>query len=334
MVGAKASNRSKGAGQLMMTTSILIAIAAGSASALMFSSVVSGTLISVALLYLAPLPLLVASIGWGPAVALIGGGAAAAVLAVTIGWSYMLAFVVWAAAPAWWLGHLLMLGRPAENANGPAANSREAAAMEWYPIGRVLLWIAAFAAGITFLALLSIGMDADAINAAIKRSLSRMLGTRAAVTGSADIMTMIAPAIGTAGTMIALTLNVWLAAKIVQTSGRLRRPWPDLRSTAIPPMTMAVLSATIAFCFTGGLLAIVAKIVSGGLVMAYAFAGFATLHTLTLALKSRGVWLGFAYVTTLLLAWPIVLMTVVGLADSVFGLRQRYLQRHSAVPMS
>src|ERR1700676_1510836 len=67
MVGAlEASNRSKGAGQLMIAT-VLIAIAAGSASALMFASIVSGALISLLLFYLAPLPLMVAALGWGPA---------------------------------------------------------------------------------------------------------------------------------------------------------------------------------------------------------------------------------------------------------------------------
>ena len=47
MVGAPegASNRSKGAGQLMIAI-LLIALAAGAASALMFASIISGALIS------------------------------------------------------------------------------------------------------------------------------------------------------------------------------------------------------------------------------------------------------------------------------------------------
>jgi hypothetical protein len=43
----------------------LIALIAGAASALMFASIVSGALISLVLFYLAPLPLMVAAIGWG-----------------------------------------------------------------------------------------------------------------------------------------------------------------------------------------------------------------------------------------------------------------------------
>jgi len=56
-----------------MIAIVAIAIAAGAASALMFASIVSGALISLVLFYLAPLPLMVASIGWGPLSAAIGG---------------------------------------------------------------------------------------------------------------------------------------------------------------------------------------------------------------------------------------------------------------------
>ncbi len=51
----------------------LIGIAAGSASALMFASIISGALISLLLFYLAPLPLMVAALGWGPIAATTGG---------------------------------------------------------------------------------------------------------------------------------------------------------------------------------------------------------------------------------------------------------------------
>src|ERR1700748_3358061 len=56
-----------------MIALVLIGIAAGCASALMFASIASGALISLLLFYLAPLPLMVAAIGWGPLAAAIGG---------------------------------------------------------------------------------------------------------------------------------------------------------------------------------------------------------------------------------------------------------------------
>src|SRR6266581_8719626 len=138
MVGVETtSNRSKGAGQLMIAI-VLIGLAAGCASALMFASIISGALISLLLFYLAPLPLMVAALGWGPIAATFGGIAAASGLGAMFGLPYCLAFAITVALPAWWLGHLAMLGRPV-----PAAAASNGAApapvLEWYPVGRILL---------------------------------------------------------------------------------------------------------------------------------------------------------------------------------------------------
>src|SRR3954469_6758614 len=120
MVGVlKTSNRSKGAGQLMIAI-VLIAIVAGSASALMFASIISGALISLLLFYLAPLPLMVAALGWGPLSATIGGIVAATGLGAIFGLPYGIAFAVTVALPAWWLGHLALLGRSIANDVSPA----------------------------------------------------------------------------------------------------------------------------------------------------------------------------------------------------------------------
>jgi hypothetical protein len=127
--------------------------------------------------------------------------------------------------------------------------------------------------------------------------------------------------------MMTLTLNLWLAAKITATSGRLHRSWPDMKSAALPPMTLAALSLALALCFTGGLLAMLGQIASAALLMAYALVGFAVLHTLTLAMKSRALWLSATYAVVLVFGWPAVAMVGLGLADAVFGFRQRYLQR-------
>jgi hypothetical protein len=126
--------------------------------------------------------------------------------------------------------------------------------------------------------------------------------------------------------MMTLTLNLWLAAKIAATSGRLHRPWPDMKGADLPPMTLAVLSLALAFCFTTGLPAMLARIVAATLIMAYALTGFAALHTLTMSLKHRALWLGCTYAVVVIFSWPVLAMAALGLADAVFGLRRRYLQ--------
>ena len=317
-----------------MTMIVLIAIAAGSASALMFASIVSKALISLLLLYFAPLPLMVAALGWGPLAATIGGIGAATVLGAIFGLPFCIAFVIMMALPAWWLGHLVLLGRPiasgVSSGNGAAP---PAPALEWYPVGRLLLWIAGFAVLSTMATLLTLGTDAATITGTLRAGLLRVLSPRAAAPNDEimqriDAMVMIAPAAAVSSAMTMLFLNLWLAARITATSGRLHRPWPDLKSTDLPPMTLAALSAAIAFCFSGGLLAMLAQAVTAALLMAYALTGFAVLHTLTLGLKGRALWLGCTYAFVLVSGgWLIPAMMVVGLADAVFGFRRRFLMR-------
>jgi hypothetical protein len=322
-----------------MIAVILIALAAGSASALMFASIISGALISLVLFYLSPLPLMVTALGWGPLAATIGGIAAASGLGLMFGLPYCAAFALTVALPAWWLGHLALLGRPVANAAPTTTGAAPAApALEWYPVGRILLWIAAFAALTTMAAMLTLGTDAETITGTLRRGLLRILGPREAAS-SGDVerwvaaLSLIAPPAAAIVSMLTLTLNLWLSGKIAATSGRLHRPWPDLKTAELPPMTLVVLSVALAFCFIGGLAALFAQIATTALMMAYAFTGFAVLHTLTLALKGRAIWLSCTYAIVVVFGWPVLAMVALGLADAVFGFRQRYLRGKQPPPL-
>ena len=321
-----------------MMTTILIALAAGSASALMFASIISGALISLVLFYLSPLPLMVTALGWGPLAATIGGIAAASGLGAMFGLPYCAAFALTVALPAWWLGHLALLGRPVPNAAPSTSAAPSVPTLEWYPAGRILLWIAAFAALTTMAAMLTLGTDAEAISGTLRRGLLRILGPRdAASSGDVDrwvaALSVIAPPAAAIVSMMTLTLNLWLSGKIAATSGRLHRPWPDLKTAELPPMTLVVLSVALAFCFIGGLAALFAQIATTALMMAYAFTGFAVLHTLTLALKNRAIWLSCTYAIVVVFGWPVLAMVALGLADAVFGFRERYLRGKQPPPL-
>lgn len=316
----------------------LIALIAGAASALMFASIVSGALISLVLFYLAPLPLMVAAIGWGPLCASVGGIAAAIGLGALFGLPYCIAFAVTVALPAWWLGHLVLLSRQAGPVTQLAAGPASQPELEWYPVGRLLLWIAGFAALTTIAALLTLGTDAETITGTLRRGLLRLLRatdpqTSGEVGPFVDALVRIAPAAATVVAMMTLTLNLWLGARITATSGRLARPWPDMKTAELPPMTLVGLCVALAFCFTGGLLAIAAQIAAAALMMGYAFTGFAVLHTLTLALKSRTFWLGSTYAVVVVFGWPVIAMVILGMADAVFGFRERFLRSRQPPPL-
>ena len=307
-----------------MIATISIALAAGFASALMFASITSGAAISLLLINLAPLPLMVVGLVWGPLSAAVGGIAATVVIASLFGLPYCIAFALVNVLPAWWLAHLVLLARQ----RGGVASTGPDDELEWYPVGRILIWILVFATIITAATLMMMGADAAAIQSTIRKGWVELLETTGLALNDStlDTLVVMAPMGAEMAAVAMLTLNLWLAAKIAATSGRLHRPWPDLKSIALPNLTIAALFAAVACCFSGGLLAILAQILTAGLSIAYAMTGFAVLHTLTLAMKSRALWLGCAYAVVAGFAWALLAVALLGLADAVFGLRQRYLR--------
>src|ERR1700728_4660358 len=333
MVGVDTtSNRSKGAGRLMIAA-VSIGLAAGFAAALMFASITSGAAISLLLINLAPLPLMVVGLVWGPLSAAVGGIAATVVIASLFGLPYCIAFAMVNVLPAWWLAHLVLLARQREEVAVAGPDEK----LEWYPIGRVLIWILVFATIITVTTLLTMGTDAAAIQSTIRKGWVELLETTGLALNDStlDTLVVMAPMGAEMAAVAMLTLNLWLAAKIAATSGRLHRPWPDLKSIALPTVTIAALFAAVACCFSGGLLAILAQILTAGLSLVYAMTGFAVLHTLTLAMKSRALWLGCAYAVVAGFAWALLAVALLGVADAVFGLRQRYLrERPPPLPKS
>ncbi len=312
---------------------LLIAGAAGCASALMFASISSGALFALLLFYLAPLPLMVAAIGWGPTSAALGGILAAIGLGAIFGLQYFAAYVLTVALPAWWLGRLVWLGRPAtvDQAATSARDAAPSAGLEWYPIGRLLLWIVGFATLTTTGALLTLGSSGASITEALRHGLTRIMLTGGTSSAEAKqlvaALAIVAPAAAAIIATATLALNLWLAAYVAATSGQLHRPWPVLRNATLPPMTLVALSVALAFCFTGGLIAIVAQIISAALLLAYTLTGFAVLHTVTMASKGRTLLLSSAYAAVVVFGWPVIVMVSLGLADAFLGIRQRYLKR-------
>ena len=318
----------------MMLTPILIALAAALASALMFASIASGAVLSLALFYLAPLPLMVVALGWGSRTGFIAGAAAVLGLGAVFGPKYMLAYAVMVALPALWLGHLALLARASDESYTPSD------ALSWYPVGRILIWIAGFATLTTAGALLTLGTDVDTITSVMRNSLTHLSNVASqggAASGTTpdpiiEALVSIAPGAAALVAMLTLTLNLWLAAKIAQTSQLLKRPWPDLRTTELPLPLLAALAIAIVLCFFGGLTALVAKIVSASLLLAYGMTGFAVLHTVSQALAGRSFMLSGIYALTAFIGWPLAGAIVLGLADAIFGIRKRYWRKQDGLP--
>ena len=144
----------------------LIGIGAGAATALLFASVASGSPLSVLLFYLAPLPILLAALGWSHWAALIAALFASAGLAAVFSSYFFLAFLIGVGLPAWWLGYLALLARPVEGAPD---------GLEWYPVGHLVVWAAILGASVVIAGMLHFGTDEESFRASLRSFLERML---------------------------------------------------------------------------------------------------------------------------------------------------------------
>jgi chromate transport protein ChrA len=309
-----------------MMSTILIAIAAGCASALMFASIISGMLLSILLVYFSPLPLMVAALSWGPTSALVGGLSAGIILALSFNLMQGLNYVLMVAAPAFWLGHLSLLAQPAA---APANGSEPP--LDWYPVGRIVLWATLIAASIMILALLITGSSAEETTAKLRELALQTLNSfnRSGLEADdkqrvASFMARAAPLVLVSATSLMYLLNLWVAGTVARTSHRLRRPWPDLHGIALPHSAIVVLAAALLLSFMGGMPALLAQIISAALVTAYMLVGLAVLHAVTSLSSGRIWWRLAAYGVILMFIWPLLLLPVIGLLDAVFGLRRRF----------
>lgn len=308
----------------------LVGIGAGAASALLFASVTSGTWMSVPLFYIAPLPIMIAGLGWSHWSALVAAVGASAALGVAFGGTFFVAFLAGAGLPAWWLGYLALLARPGNEAGAPGGTAASAA-LEWYPPGRLVVWAAVLAALVVISGLLFIGTDADSVRAGLNKSMSALLRpeTGATVPGTDKpdrvidfLVTAIPPAAAVIATITSV-FNLWLAGRIVTFSGRMTRPWPALAEIEFPKGFSVALAVSIALSFLDSLVGIVAGALSAAILMAYGILGFAVLHSLTRGVRARAFVLGGVYGSVMIFGWPILALCLLGISETAFGLRAR-----------
>jgi hypothetical protein len=315
---------------------IATGIGAGLVSALLTVVVVKATPLAAVLYMLAPVPVLIAALGWnhksGLVATLVGGLAIALFTGSPLGG---LGFAVITGLPAWWLAYLALLGRP--TADGT---------MEWYPIGRLLAWVAATSA-LTIVATSIISSDGsysvfldrarristafvDLIFPAAEQSGEAEAQQRQALV---DGLAAATPALSAFGFTVFLAVYLWLAAKAVSMSKRLPRPWFPMPELAMPrSMALAPLLA-FGLIQIGGFIGAFGYALLGAFLMAFTLQGLAAIHDRTQGKPGRGFLLAGLYVLLFLTQGIMILaLFLFGLADTAFGLRRRLGDRPKQPP--
>lgn len=309
----------------------IVGIGAGAAAALLFASVTSGTLLSIPLFYLAPLPIMIAGLGWSHWSALVAAVAAALALGLIFGGIFIVAFLAMVGLPAWWLTYLAMLARPAGNGAGT---------LEWYPPGRLVTWAAVLGALIVIVAIPNFGLDGESFRAGLRKSVTQMLRVESGAAGGSptlpgvsnaprliEFMVGVIPPAAAVLATITNTFNLWLAARIVRFSGLLKRPWPPLPAMTFPRLLPTALAVAVALSFLSGLLGIMASVVGASLLMAYGLLGLAVMHAITQGMSARPFVLGVLYAAVMVFGWPILALSLLGLLDTAIDLRARIARK-------
>ncbi len=341
----------------------IVTIGAGLCAALLFTVARQDTLPALALACFAPLPIMIATLGFGPLVGL--GSAALGALSVALlaavhhggatnaallgGLSTGAIFAVTQALPAWWLSFLCGLAR-AEGARRwriQKPEQKTSHILFFYPIGDILVHAAAIVIGIIGLAMGAValgfrGFDAgiakvsEDVAAWVQKLLEKHpeLPSELGVADLTDIILKSMPMMIAVFSLMMLIFNLWLAGRVVLTSDKLPRRWPDIaHELRTPRLLVLALGAALVLCLLKGWAAAFGLIATVTLVLTYALQGLAVVHDLSRGSRWRGLLLFIVYTTLVFLTpWPLALLALIGLADTAFSLRDRKAALLSSKP--
>ena len=307
-----------------------IAVGAGLASALLFAASAKGAALAFVVAYVTPLPIMIATLGFGQATGLFGAAVACCAIAAVLGLGAAVFFGVMLGFPSWWLGYLSLLARPSQPQ--PAdASAGPRPALIWYPIGRVVAWGAVLMAAVvlalgaaTVVHFGSFDAAVAAVSAHLQAALSGAVRDELTLTDSVSTLVHLLPALLAASTFVMLMLNLWLAGRVVQRSGLLTRSWPALpEHLRLPRSLVAVLVLGGTATVLGGLPGMVGSVLVAPVALAFAFQGLGAAHALTRGLAARGLILLAVYFVTFSLVPSLLALAVLGVVDCLLPLRNK-----------
>ncbi len=303
-----------------MPRSVLLAVAAGLASGLLYMALLTGSMGGMLFAYLSQVPLFLAGLGIGLSPALIAGGVAALIVGLGGNLLSAILFIATSAAPVLLLVRQALLNRP-----GPDGTP------EWYPSGMLIAMLSAItAAGIVAAAvLLSDGTD---LRGAVRDGLAQVLETMMPP-GQADEERMtfadriagVFPGVAGVSWMLMMAVNGSLAQGVLTGFGKNIRPSPRLALIVLPPW----LYYAIGLCL---LIAIVASgsvgYIAGNLAIVFAvpffFQGLGVVHALANRVSARTLVLSIFYLVLIVSGWLALVVTVAGFMEPFAKLRLRY----------
>lgn len=319
-----------------MTRSLIFGSLAGIASAVLVLTAASGPF-GMVLSYLAALPLFFAGLTHGVAAVGIAGVVGTLVSAVNgllIGGVYLVTF----AAPVAVVVRQALLARPAAEASAGASTGADISdGLEWYPVGRLVLWLAGWSLGLFGIALLLTadreGGLPEMLQPLLTQFLSAMQQGPSGVSGQgADLeamakrLAMLMPAVFCVSWLVMMTINGTLAQGMAVLLKQNRRPTPVYRAfTLSRSLAVALVAAIVAAAVLPGDVAFIGGTVAAILAFPFFLQGLAVVHGLAARASLPGLVLA-AFYAALVVAGALVgvLVVILGFIEEWAGFRRRF----------
>jgi Predicted membrane protein (DUF2232) len=308
----------------------VVAIGAGCAAALLFVVSAQSSVLAMALAYLAPLPIMIATLGWGLDAGAIAAAISVVALAVLAEPLSALLFAASVAGPAWALAAFAITpiakyfrAHKPDAPPHPSVGAVVTLAALFGIIGSaavltaVIVVYGGYREGARQVASAVAALAADAFDGAPDKLTAREF---------ADALVRFGPPAIAASTLLMLCVNLYAAARSTLLSHNLPRPWPDLpTSLALPwPMGVAFLVCLAAAYALPSPTAQYFSIGAGGLGGALALQGLAVAHALSRGLKMRPLMLVALYACCVLRAkYTLPVLAGLGVLDGFLRLRSR-----------
>lgn len=307
-----------------MIRQLLIGVAAGIASGLLFLALASGPAGAFVFFYLAPLPLLIAGLGWGWLTGVIAALAGTVTIFAGIGPAIGILFLTSCAAPTAWISRLANLARPVDETdpNSP---------LEWYPSGRLLAWMAGGGGALVLVGMLMISGSLTELTRVLTEHIDaalRAAGNEFALPEGMDsanlagvLATLMPPAAAGSWTLM-MAVNYWLARRVTLASGASQRPITPFRELRMPRVAGLALGGFLVLTFLPGLIGLAGTLFVAAFSVAFMIQGLSYLHHATHGWSSQGPVLFIVYAALVLFGWPGVVLIFVGLFDTFFDIRK------------
>jgi len=312
-----------------MRTLLPISLCAGLASALFFGSLATGSLLALALYFIAPFPLFFAGLGWGHKAASLAGTIALVALFFLASPQIAVYYLSIIALPATVLSYFALMSREDDT---KTTNST----VEWYPLGRLVVIAALFSAGFSVLLLSVMGGDLQEMYKNFGKAIAYIYSTSDGfqqlknadpekAQALIDFSVRFAPTASSAIVLLTTLANMFAAQKILSMNGKAIRDQVDVGSLAYPQTYLISFAAGLCLTFLGGLPGFFGGAYAAVGIMAYAIIGFIVIHKITAGQTLRPLMLGLAYVLTVVFTWlGLLVMMGIGLLDAFFNLREKF----------